>query len=202
MRIAATAALLGALYAPASAQGIEMLYEVRAQKPDAEWIQLIRNDAEKVPDRIQDALNRAGGRIVIFDGDITDNPELKEYKGMKLPNTGLSYGIIDGKYLQKKAFVRQRIERYTGSISPVLHEIGHMVDEVFDYPSESESFRNAMKPVKGFYEGVKEPWQVWAEGFARYYYSPGSNADMKKKFPGLHSYFADFELRAYVRVFP
>jgi len=194
-RAGAVLALLGVLYSHAAAaqQNAEMAYEIRAGNPETEWIELIRKDVEKVPDRIQIALNKSGGRIIIFDGNITDNPEFESYRGRTLPNRGLPYDVLDGKYLHRKAFVKQKVFRYTGSICVALHELGHMVDDVFGYPSESSEFMDTLNRSNKFYEGIEEPDQIWAESFARFYYSSESNTGLKNNFPKLHKYFMDFE---------
>ena len=194
-RAGAVLALLGTLYSNPAAvqQNTETTYEIRAVNPDTEWIELIKKDVEKIPDHIQIALNRSGGRIIIFDGSITDNPELEDYRGRILPHRDIFYDVLDGKYLDMKAFVKQKIFRYTGTICVALHELGHMVDDVFGYPSESSEFMDTLNRSNKFYEGIEEPDQIWAESFARFYYSGESNASLRNNFPKLHGYFLNFE---------
>ena len=125
-RAGAVLALLGTLYSNPAAvqQNTETTYEIRAVNPDTEWIELIKKDVEKIPDHIQIALNRSGGRIIIFDGSITDNPELEDYRGRILPHRDIFYDVLDGKYLDMKAFVKQKIFRYTGTIRSEERRVG------------------------------------------------------------------------------
>lgn len=89
---------------------------------------------------------------------------------------------------------RQKIILKQGDTETLLHELGHFVDFVTDYPSSSKEFKKIYKAekskAKSFYNTpsytLSSAKEYFAESFNTYYSNP---AKLKSKCPKTYAYF-------------
>lgn len=89
---------------------------------------------------------------------------------------------------------RQKIILKEGDTETLLHELGHFLDFVTDYPSSSKEFKKIFKAekskAKSFYNVPSYTTAVekeyFAEGFNQFYSDP---ATLKSKCPKTYAYF-------------
>lgn len=188
------------LAARSGAQAIK--YEVIASEPDSTRIASIERNLQKLPGYIVEKINRFGGRLMIFDGLLTDIERWKEYKDNALEDE-LSLDTAAGVYdpENKVSYSNQNSTIYCTE----LHEIGHMADHAYGYPSRSRVFRNAIKldakkATLVYYfapsELIRKPNQVWAEGFRDFYCNAEGMRSMEKFYPNILEYFKKFDRSA------
>jgi Pro-Pro endopeptidase len=198
-----------------SSDEVKVNYRLNVKERDQESIDQILGNLEKVPDAYQKIGNDFEGMIVIFDGNVTDNPSMESWKGKQIPKwkKGKTYDILPGVYsiTWKEALIKQNYsEKSHGSVNLELHEDAHLIDHALgvsiglDEISSSKPFRyvhkisKAKKDKFGSSEMDKYEYdyrdEFWAEIFAKFYYSSESREKLKDDLPDTHKYFVDLEV--------
>lgn len=194
---------------PYTTDKIKPRYELRVKKRKERKIEEIINNLEHVPDKIQQICNDYGGKVIIFDGRITELEHMKHYKGQKPKGWELSWEHAPGTYYNKfkEVMIKQSYDEYGTNLE--LHEYGHMVDyalgklmeegrlsDIKEFIEIHEKYSNqkflgifnTMKPYEKNFRN-----EFFAESFAKYYYSKKTRKKLKKEYPEVYKFFKSLE---------
>lgn|GEM_PF-6508232 len=181
-------------------------YEYHIKRFNERAIKRQKSHLEKVPDMMQRIVNAKGGKVVFFDGRLTDNPELRHLSGKRaythsditydhLPGLFIEYKDPKTKHRIRKAFLKQNHNHYKviGSgihrfenINLELHEYGHLFDSAMGRISQTPAFtRHCPRSV--------DPSEFFADRFAQFYDSRVSRDDLKYEHFGVYEYFIKLE---------
>lgn len=181
-------------------------YEYNIKRFNDSAIQRQKIHLEKVPDMMQRIVNAKGGKVVFFDGRLTDNPELRHLSGKRaythinitydrLPGLFLEYTDPESKQRIRKAFLKQNHNHYkvvgSGShrfenINLELHEYGHLFDSAMGQISKKPEFtRHCPRGI--------DPSEFFADRFAQFYDSRISRDDLRYEHSGVYEYFIELE---------
>jgi hypothetical protein len=181
-------------------------YEYNIKRFNDRAIRRQKSHLEKVPDMMQRIVNAKGGKIVFFDGRLTDNPELRHLSGQRaythinitydrLPGLFLEYTDPKTKHRVRKAFLKQNHNHYqvvgSGShrfenINLELHEYGHLFDSAMGRISQTPAFtRHCPRGVN--------PSEFFADRFAQFYDCRVSRDDLRYEHSGVYEYFIELE---------
>ncbi|GBE20166.1 hypothetical protein BMS3Abin17_00902 [archaeon BMS3Abin17] len=187
-------------------------YILRVKDKDSKKIRKMKDILENVPDAIQKKINDFGGKVLIFEGKMTDNPELSHLKG-----TFLGYRRVEdleATYWRKPriAAVKLVLSGSYGGGNPVLHEYGHLGDHAFGDISESSEFRKVYEAnpcTSSYSDGLplcnsssvflsRSEYaylhEYFATLFADYSFSDRLRAKLKKEYPEAHEFFTNFTM--------
>lgn len=218
------------LIAPASpVLDYSSLYEPSAIRPLCEFRDVREDDSEvlhmmgllkNVPDAIHGMVKKYGGKIIFVKKRITEYPELKPYQGKVLETRkriGWDKPIDEMSAIYKSRYI-QRVsgrEELTGLIMiriefdpdfppDILHEYGHMVDdlvgeEIYHKPvSETRPFIEMFKNTqwKDYSYGAFSPRELWAEIFTSFYSSKDLRERLKINYPQHYEFIVEWEKKA------
>lgn len=192
-----------------SSPQVKLNYELNVKQPDQETIDKILSVAENIPDAMQRAINDGGGRLVIYDGLLSENEGLEYLSGLKPPilEADKTYDDFAGLYASRlrKAFVDKNkweccYNTQNGTIE--LHELGHALDHLYGNLYNSEEFLRIYADFTALMlDAMKWPYEFrtrrefFAENFARFYISDQSRERLKKQRPEVYNYFENLERR-------
>lgn len=189
-----------------STTGCRPHYEYHIKRFNHRAIQRQKSHLEKVPDMMQRIVNAKGGKVVFFDGRLTDNPELRHLSGKRaythiditydrLPGLFFEYTDPKTKHRIRKAYLKQNHNHYkvAGSgrhrfevINLELHEYGHLFDSAMGKISQTPAF------VRHCPRGI-DPSEFFADRFAQFYDSRVSREDLRYEYSGVYRYFIELE---------
>jgi hypothetical protein len=181
-------------------------YEYNIKRFNDSAIQRQKSHIEKVPDMLQRVVNAKGGKVVFFDGRLTDIPELRHLSGKRAyTHTNITYDRLPGLFLEytdpytkqrvRKAYLKQDHNHYqvVGSsgyryenINLELHEYGHLFDSAMGKISQTPAF------IRHCPRGV-DPSEFFADRFAQFYDCRVSRDDLKYEHSGVYEYFIKLE---------
>lgn len=177
-----------ASYAGETYATVEPAIELRIQAKDSLDEKMQRVDSviealERIPDHIQRYMNTAGVVSVIISSAVTDQPEVRYWRG-KNTNNGIKYDIVFGVYEPKLKKAVTSIRDYTDGghydyRKTALHEFGHAYDDVVGHALYKKDISNAYiwtrtEQCSQLYDDPQNPIensQLFADGFAEYYLS-------------------------------
>ncbi len=148
-------------------------------------------------------VNSFGNKIIFFNGDLTDNPELNCLKGL-VPRgwNKSSWEKAAGIHNLKNKIIFIGVKgNYESMEDCGVHESGHCLDVylgnlISGKPlSETEELNYVLKkePPKNVYYNIPE--EFFADGFDDFYRNYNMRRNMKRKFPMKYNYFKDLEKR-------
>lgn len=191
---------------PARSSSVLPEYELETKDTDPDSVDLLIDALEKVPDRIQYAVNKRGGKVVLFEGDIHDTEtvsRLEELTCEKISCDAMNIDEARGVYVYaaKKAMIKQGSD---GFQRVALHEYGHMVDHLFSRLSSTYEFQNiyldslvlhhrSFRKNQNRLYGMRTSKEFFAECFAEFHYSSATRQELEIDFPEAYRYLADLE---------
>jgi hypothetical protein len=175
---------------PLSTTGYRPHYEYHIKKLNDRAIRRQKSHLEKVPDMMQRLVNARGGKVVFFDGRLTDNPELRHLSGKRAyTHTEITYDRLPGLFLEytdPKTKHRIRKAYRFENINLELHEYGHLFDSAMGKISQTPAFtRHCPRGVN--------PSEFFADRFAQFYDCRISRDDLKYEHSGVYEYFIELE---------
>lgn len=86
------------------------------------------DDLAKLPAEVADRLRENGGRVSVFDGPITNHPDMAHLKGVQPRDwpAGKTWDDVGGAQMEGRVYIGYTGE--SGSASTALHETGHAID--------------------------------------------------------------------------
>jgi len=190
---------VGALWSPVL-DGIDAEFPSRAEllqgRQPTDWTLHLADGGRDSTD-VRDALGvlgpgyrdlalRSDARILLTSRDALaqaagDTNELMYTAGIYVPDKKQAYIAYDAENPGRTA----------------LHELGHMVDHLLDYPSQSAEFERIYTKLRGDdrlagYPRTR-PRELFAELFAMYHFSDRQRDHVVDRFPEAARYFAELE---------
>jgi len=160
----------------------------------------VMSDLAQVPSYVVAVGNRRS-RVVVFSGEVTDQPEAAHLKGQYHLTAGL-YDKVSGLYLRDERMAFIHLTHNGGSPSTPLHEYGHLIDHALDYPSEDADFvglwevsrRKTFLRMQIMREhAARDSGEFFADCFSAYYLSQTSEWALKRDFEEAHKYMEKFD---------
>ncbi|MBS3148803.1 hypothetical protein J4219_08020 [Candidatus Woesearchaeota archaeon] len=170
---------------------------------DESAIESTLEELERIPDNIQRIGNNYG-RIVLFAGRLTDQPEFEQHTGQRHETAG-SWNSIDGCYNRqsRQAFISiYPPPRHSESVE--LHEYGHMIDQALGFESNKTSFKRIFEQYRDEtifgiqymqLHQASRTEEFFATCFARYYHSDFSRERLQRNYPEAAEYFERLDER-------
>jgi len=169
-------------------------------------------ELEKVPDQLQEIVNSQDGKVIFFNGPLSNQPEFKNSKGPDQPWKKIKnvFDVTNAAFDQKTRSIFLGVEGKYHNQKPddALDEVAHLIDfyagaELFGMPlSETAEFLNIYekdKPNLSDYEkvGLKciAMKEYFANTFRMFYQSEESRRKLEKEFPERYKWFEDVERR-------
>ena len=191
---------------PVKSPAVMPAYELETSDIDQDSIDLLIGTLENVPDRIQDAVNKRGGKVVLFEGDIHETEavsRLEELTCEKISCDAMDIDKARGVYIYavKKAMIKQGSHDFP---HVTLHEYGHMVDHLFSRLSSTHEFQNiyldslilhysSFRKNQNRRYGMRTSKEFFAECFAEFHSSAETRHELKRDFPEAYKYFEELE---------
>ena len=142
-----------------------------------------------------------GVDIRLFNGLLTDEPEMVKYRGVTprgWENTGFTWDDIPGAGGQLVVFVRvgfsyPSIETRHSSMLLEFHEIAHTIDTLLGFISQSYYFQSIHEEEKNnvFYRIVYFDFleEYFAEAFVKFKYDDYSRTNLRELAPRTYNFF-------------
>lgn len=160
---------------------------------------------ERVPDAIQQRINKAGGKVVLFEGrirGIDQIEKLEEKTNTHLYCSTMDIEQADGVYVKELNTAYVRNDPFRPKLA--LHEYAHMADRTLGNISQEPGFRRIYLRAKtenpeAFKKNADREYaaltakEFFAECFAEYYLDPISREELKKDFPQAHDHISKLE---------
>jgi len=148
-----------------------------------------------------DLIEKEGGKVVFFNGCLTDNHELSCLKGAVPRGWGeSSWDKAAGAYDPKNKLIFIGVEgQYESMKDCGVHETGHFLDRAVGKlifgkslcKTEEIKYLMEKESTKSYYFHI--PAEFVADGFDKFYKTPETRNFLKRKFPLRYKYFKDLE---------
>ena len=134
--------------------------------------------------------------IELVANDITESVTFQEYYGQKFEYDIQSgqpyirlYQELEGCALGKCVAVASKCINRDSGRNVLLHELGHAVDAIYDYISDTSKYNQIHKKT-GFVDSylTGSPQETFAEGFAYFFESVDTRKKLKQIDPRLHDF--------------
>lgn len=178
--------------------------EYRHTTSDNETARKFLAEIEKIPDHIQQLIEERGGKIVFFNGSLTDNPEFHKHKGKHPPGWDTKYIWNDfsaGYSLPTKTvFLGVHRTKYEMR-DPSLHEYGHCFDFVigeylYNTPiSKIPAISDIIQREPFNYSYLNRPREYIANSFEQFYRGEETKKSLKENQPVIHKFLSNIESR-------
>ena len=183
----------------------ELPLDVRFDDPVRARTNPILDVLERVNPSIRRVFHQRGGSLSLYDGRVTDTPEMRHLRNVSRPFyvTGpIHYDDVVGLYCPRSHTAFVQCDRpLSRSRHTLLHELGHMLDDMLGEPSESLSFEHATRcddrlADLGYPEHIADPLvkqsEYFADSFAHLHESAGKRRWMFRDRPAVSRWFQDF----------
>lgn len=193
------------------------LYEFRGVEEGAQDILYMIGLLKNIPEPVHRVVEKYGGKIIFVKTRLTDQPEFQPYRGKTLETRkriGSDQSVNEMSAIYKNRFIQVETGRkkLTGIVMisvefdpeyppDILHEYGHMVDdllgeEMYDRSiSNTNAFIELFKNTqfKSYSYGAFNPQELFAEIFSSFYRSPPSRKDLLRNFPAHYEFMLKFD---------
>jgi len=192
-----------------SARASELIYDkftplvqYRHTNSDNDLAQKFLVEIEKVPDPIQKLLEERDGKIVIFDGFLTTNPEFYKIKDQIPPGWSNNYTFSDltaGYHISSKTVFLGIYRPKYEMKDPSLHEYGHCFDFIigeylYHKPlSKIHTIPDIIKKEPFDYHYLNRPREYIANSFELFYRGEETRKSLKENQPTIHKFLSDIE---------